>query len=308
MSADACPVVIVGGYLGAGKTTLVNHLLRHAGGRRLGVLVNDFGSISVDAALIEGQGDDGVLAIAGGCVCCAYGADLVGTLAQVVRRVPKPDLVLVECSGVGLPAAVARSAALVREARVEGLVTLVDAADVARLAVDAYVGDTVCRQIAESDLLLINHADRLSPLAWSETQSLLERLAPGVVQLGSEFANVPAEVVLGLRPMARRRLAAAGGITDLTSGSAAAPKKMATAARQFRFFEEQVPQAVDPAQWISALVARHPRLLRAKGWVAGTDGRTWRVQAMGRRCVAEPEPPESPARTSTVVCIAALEK
>jgi hypothetical protein len=160
----------------------------------------------------------------------------------------------------------------------------------------------------ESDLLLINHADRLSPLAWSETQSLLERLAPGVVQLGCEFANVPAEVVLGLRPMARRRLAAAGGITDLTSGSAAAPKKMASAARQFRFFEEQVPQAVDPAQWISALVARHPRLLRAKGWVAGTDGRTWRVQVMGRRCVAEPEPPESPARTSTVVCIAALEK
>lgn len=75
-AAPALPVTVIGGYLGAGKTTLVNHLLRHAGGRRLAVLVNDFGALPIDADLIEGA-DGAVLAIAGGCVCCAYGSDLI---------------------------------------------------------------------------------------------------------------------------------------------------------------------------------------------------------------------------------------
>jgi G3E family GTPase len=118
--AAPVPLVIVGGYLGAGKTTLVNHLLRHAGGRRIAVLVNDFGSVSIDASLIVGSAD-GVLALAGGCVCCAYGADLIGTLTTAVKREPTPHVVLVECSGVGLPAAVARTAALAPGVAIDGI-------------------------------------------------------------------------------------------------------------------------------------------------------------------------------------------
>ncbi|MDA0225683.1 MAG: GTP-binding protein, partial [Proteobacteria bacterium] len=68
------PLTIIGGYLGAGKTTLVNHLLRNAEGRRLAVLVNDFGDLPIDADLIASR-DGNLLAIAGGCVCCSFGSD-----------------------------------------------------------------------------------------------------------------------------------------------------------------------------------------------------------------------------------------
>ena len=105
------PVTVVGGYLGAGKTTLVNHLLRNAGGRRLAILVNDFGSLPIDADLIEAEEDD-LISIAGGCVCCSFGSDLMGALMKLAARTPAPDHLLIETSGVALPGSVARSVAL----------------------------------------------------------------------------------------------------------------------------------------------------------------------------------------------------
>ncbi|MBL8673866.1 MAG: GTP-binding protein, partial [Rhodospirillales bacterium] len=96
MSA-ALPVTVIGGYLGAGKTTLVNHLLRHAGGRRIAVMVNDFGALAVDADLIEAERGD-VLDIAGGCVCCSYGSDLMAALMELPRRRPDLDHVALEAS------------------------------------------------------------------------------------------------------------------------------------------------------------------------------------------------------------------
>ena len=106
---DRLPVTVIGGYLGAGKTTLVNHLLRHAGGRRIAVLVNDFGALPIDADLIEARDGD-LLAIAGGCVCCSYGSDLMDALAALLERSPRPDHLVIETSGVALPGSVARSA------------------------------------------------------------------------------------------------------------------------------------------------------------------------------------------------------
>ena len=90
MSASPLPRVLIGGWLGAGKTTLVNQLLRQAAGRRLAVLVNDFGEQGLDADLIEGSADE-VLELAGGCICCSYGADLLGALRRVAARQPRPD-------------------------------------------------------------------------------------------------------------------------------------------------------------------------------------------------------------------------
>jgi len=82
------PAVVVGGYLGAGKTTLVNRLLRHAGGRRIAVLVNDFGDVPIDADLIESRDGD-VLNLAGGCICCSVGSDLLGALLTLPGRITR---------------------------------------------------------------------------------------------------------------------------------------------------------------------------------------------------------------------------
>ena len=72
-------VTVIGGYLGSGKTTLVNHLLRNANGLRLAILVNEFGELAIDEDLIEAEDDD-IISIAGGCVCCSFGSDLTGAL------------------------------------------------------------------------------------------------------------------------------------------------------------------------------------------------------------------------------------
>ncbi|MFN0187015.1 MAG: CobW family GTP-binding protein [Aquabacterium sp.] len=277
------PLVIIGGWLGAGKTTLVNHLLRHADGRRIAVLVNDFGSVSIDADLIEGAADE-VLALAGGCICCSFGADLVGTLMQVVRREPAPDVVVVECSGVGLPAAVARSAALALGVRVDGIAVLVDAADVRRLAQDPHVGDVVRDQIAQADLLLVNQIDRLPALVAPALQAWLAGQAPGARQLECERGAVPPELLLGLKPRARPE----------RPPRAWAPSA-APAAQRFAHFPWQADAGADGDAVVAALRAAQPALLRAKGTLSDGRGGATRLHLMGPRTVFEAAPAGTPA-------------
>jgi len=95
------PITTIAGYLGAGKTTLVNHMLRNANGLRLAVLVNEFGELPIDEDLIEAEGDD-IISIAGGCVCCSYGNDLTLALLDMLEMQPRPDHVIIEASGVAM--------------------------------------------------------------------------------------------------------------------------------------------------------------------------------------------------------------
>ena len=157
-TSEPIPVTVIGGYLGAGKTTLVNHLLRHAGGTRIAVLVNDFGELPIDADLIESKHDD-VIGIAGGCVCCEIGSDLVDALRTLAARDPPPQQVLVETSGVALPGAVAGAVGLLPAYRLDATVVLADAETVRERAADRYLGDTVTRQLAEADIVVLNKAD-----------------------------------------------------------------------------------------------------------------------------------------------------
>ncbi len=195
-AAPDLPTVVIGGYLGAGKTTLLNHLLRHAGGRRITVLVNDFGDVNIDADLIVGA-DAGVLSLAGGCLCCTFGDDLVGTLTGLHRRDPPPDLVLIELSGVALPAAVLRSARLALGIHIVGTLVVVDAAHIRRQAGDRYVGDTVRQQLCEADWLLVNKTDLIEPTALGLLIPWLSDIAPGVRLMACQANELPAELVLG---------------------------------------------------------------------------------------------------------------
>lgn len=281
----AVPAIVVGGYLGAGKTTLVNHLLRQADGRRIAVLVNDFGEISIDAALIDGADGD-VLALAGGCICCSFGADLVGALQQVLRRDPPPQQLLIECSGVGLPAAVARSARLVAGLRVDGIVTVLDAETAQTRAGDRYVGDTVRQQIADADWLVLNKVDLCDAAALSARRIWLATHWPATPVLDARRGAVPPALLFGPLP---------DPPTDAEADDGAARPLRATAARpgsaDARFAHEQrrFTQPVDLAALLQALQAE-PELMRVKGWVSALDGRRYLVQLVGRRVSAEPLP------------------
>src|ERR1700730_18333297 len=128
-------IVLVAGFLGAGKTTVVNHLLAHAGGRRISAVVNDFGAVNIDAELIIGAAD-GVVSLSNGCICCSLQGDLLRTLASLLRRDPRPEFIVIETSGVADPADIVRNLMdplIWREAPLETVLCVVDATTPAML-------------------------------------------------------------------------------------------------------------------------------------------------------------------------------
>lgn len=291
------PAVVIGGYLGAGKTTLVNHLLRQAGGRRIAVLVNDFGEVNIDADLIEGA-EAGVLSLAGGCLCCSFGDDLVGTLTGLRRRDPAPDVVLIELSGVALPAAVLRSVRLASGIEVAGTLVLADGAEIRRQAGDRYVGDTVRQQLREADWVLVNKTDLLDAPALQGLLPWLSALAPGARVMACAASALPAELVLGWR--VRGPGAIDGTDHQADDGDAlahfASPAmgsfgRPGSAADQvFASHSLTLPQGTDLAALGAALAAPDSGVLRAKALLAdgpagaaGIDASGWLLQVAGGR-------------------------
>jgi len=156
------PVTVIGGYLGAGKTTLVNHLLQERAGRRIAVLVNDFGDLSIDDDLIEAR-DAALLRLAGGCVCCSFGHDLMAALQQMRDLRPAPEHILIECSGVAHPAAVARTLTLLPGLTLDAVLVLADAETLRQRCADRYVGELVLQQLREADFVALNKIDLAMP-------------------------------------------------------------------------------------------------------------------------------------------------
>ena len=196
--ATAVPLTVIGGYLGAGKTTLINALLREPGGRRLGVVVNDFGSLAIDAALLA-DAADGLVSLPNGCVCCSLGTDLQAALATLINAPSPPDQIVVEVSGVADPAATA-AWGTVPPYMPGGVVVLADAAAVRAKARDRYVGGEVVRQVEGADLLIVAKSDLVSSAELERTEQWLEQLAPDAPRIRSVQGDVPADVVLGMRP------------------------------------------------------------------------------------------------------------
>lgn len=148
------PLTIVSGYLGAGKTTLINRLLAEDHGMRLMVIVNDFGAINIDAALIGAQ-DDNTIELTNGCVCCTMGNDLFMALNTALDSDPRPDQVIVEASGIADPAAIAATVVSEPEMAYGGILTLVDAENAETLLSDPDLAPHVLQQIKSADLTLI---------------------------------------------------------------------------------------------------------------------------------------------------------
>ncbi|MFM1991042.1 MAG: hypothetical protein RJA99_3999 [Pseudomonadota bacterium] len=274
------PAVVVGGWLGAGKTTLVNRLLRAAGGRRIAVMVNDFGDVPIDADLIESR-DGSVMNLAGGCVCCAVGSDLVEALVALPGRSPGFDLVLVETSGVALPASVARAVRLVPGIEVEGTVVLADAETVRARADDRHVGDMVRQQLAEADLLVLNKLDLVAADARPALRAWLRGAAPRAPVVEAIEADVPTEAVLGL--------------ADVPPRPFAPIRPASPAATTFESASFGLDGRHDLAALGAALADPALGLVRAKGVLRDAAGGRAVLQAVGARVRTGPAPAASPA-------------
>jgi len=123
---NSLPLTILAGFLGAGKTTLVNRLLSAPEGRRIVVLVNDFGSLDIDARLISSR-SPGTISLANGCACCTVAGDLSRALVELAQRSDPPDAILLEASGLADPLGIAQVALANPAVRLDGIVTMIDA-------------------------------------------------------------------------------------------------------------------------------------------------------------------------------------
>ncbi len=189
--SDTLPMTIIAGYLGAGKTTLINQILRNANGQRLAVLVNEFGALPIDADLIEAQDED-LIALAGGCVCCSYGDDLMLALSKMRTLDPKPDHILLETSGVALPGKIAASVGLFgNDIQMQGIVVLADAECLPDHLADSYLADTIIRQLAAADLTVLTKTDLATADQRQNSRDFICQHAPRATLLenGSEHLH-----------------------------------------------------------------------------------------------------------------------
>jgi G3E family GTPase len=166
------PVTVVSGYLGAGKTTLVNAILAGDHGLRIAVLVNDFGEVPVDEALIVNREGD-VVALANGCMCCQIGGDLYDAIDRILRMRDRFDHLLIETSGVADPSRVAQIAIAEPDLELARTVVLVDAINFADVLGDPRLNDTLLRQVRAADVILLSKTDKVAATDLAALQAIL---------------------------------------------------------------------------------------------------------------------------------------
>ncbi len=273
------PVTVIGGYLGAGKTTLVNHLLRHVAGRRLAVLVNDFGEIAIDAELIAARDGDS-MTLANGCACCSIGGDLYRALTWALERRLRADALVIEASGVAEPARIAEIARAEPELRLAGTVVMADARGWPERSADPLVGALVRRQVVAADLVILNKTDLVGERKLAAIEDALAALAPAAVIRRAAQASIPPEIVLDTAPAASR-------IPDRHHHDHEA---------QFSRWSLSGDFEVSRAK-LDAFLARLPKAVhRLKGFVTiEGDSRPVSIQAEGGEVKLEPAPPNVPA-------------
>lgn len=280
---------MIGGYLGTGKTTLVNRLLRAANGQRLAVLVNDFGATPIDRDLIVSSNGD-TLEISGGCVCCSYGSDLMETLMALPEQRPDIERVVLETSGVALPGMVASAVTLLLPYRIDGIVVMVDVETVRTLANDAYLGDTIQRQLAAADLVIANRCDLIDETSLQETLAWLGAESPTARILPATRAEIAPDLLLGLRDGATPRLSA-------TLATPGAPD----AASLYDSMELDLPEDIDVTVLGQRLTAPGMGVLRAKGILLQPDGRPVALHIVGQRFEIDAAPAGAKAGKLVVI-------
>ena len=299
MPLEKTPVTVVTGFLGAGKTTLIRHLLQNPGGRRLAVLVNEFGDVGVDGDLIRACADAdcpeaNILELTNGCICCTVADESIPAIERLMALDPRPDNIVIETSGLALPKPLLKAfdwPELRSRITIDGVVAVADAEAVAAgiFAPDpAHPGTEADHetplsevfedQIACADLVLLSKADLAGPVGLEAARQIIAAEAPRAVpMLPLTDGVIDARVVLGIGAAVEDGIDARPSHHD---GEADHDHD------DFDTVVIDLPEVDDP-QALAAKVAdlaAAQRILRVKGHVA-VSGKPMRllVQAVGAR-------------------------
>ncbi|MCB5906445.1 CobW family GTP-binding protein [Streptomyces pinistramenti] len=199
MATQQIPVVVLAGFLGSGKTTLLNHLLAAGDGTRIGAIVNDFGSIEIDAMTVAGQVDS-MVSLGNGCLCCAVDtSELDDYLERLARPAARIDVIVIEASGLAEPQELIRMILASENDRIVygGLVEVVDAAEFDATRVRHPELD---RHVAIADLVVLNKADRIEDARRARLRDTLAELAPGRPVISAAYGRVDPELFFDRGP------------------------------------------------------------------------------------------------------------
>ena len=332
MRTAKVPATVITGFLGAGKTTLIRHLIENADGRRIALIVNEFGDIGVDGELLRSCGvpgctDDDIVELTNGCICCTVADDFVPTMTALLERKERPDHIVIETSGLALPQPLVQAfnwPGIAERVTCDGVVTVVDAAALAdgrfahdhgrleeqRNLDDALDHETPIEELFEdqlraADLVVLNKTDLIDAEATNGLRKTIDHAAGRAVRaVSSAMGRLPVEVVLGI-----------GAATETLIGQRRSHHEIEHEAGEehdhdeFASFVVEGAEVDDLESFIEALkpvLARHD-ILRLKGFV-DVRGKPMRgiVQAVGTRVEHGFDRPWQPDERSTRLVVIGL--
>ena len=300
------PATIVTGFLGAGKTTLVRHLLMNAGGRRIAVIVNEFGALGIDGEVlracgIEGCVDDDIVELSNGCLCCTVAEDFLPTMQALLDRPNPPEHIVIETSGLALPKPLLKAfnwPGISSRVTVDGVIALVDGPAVAAgrfaddpeevarqraadpsLDHDNPLAEVFEDQLGAADLVVLNKADLLGRGDLARLEAEIVAAVPRAVKVvHTTEGRLDPAILLGLGAAAEADLAARPSHHDALDGEHEHD--------DFESFVVPVGEIAAPEAWMAGLrrVAEQYHVLRMKGFAA-VHGKPMRllVQGVGGR-------------------------
>jgi cobalamin biosynthesis protein CobW len=295
------PVTIVTGFLGAGKTTLIRHVLENAGGRRLALIINEFGDVGVDGTILEACcPQDNIVELANGCLCCTVADDFIPAIESLLSRSPQPEHIIIETSGLALPKPLVKAfdwPEIRTRLTVDGVIAVVDGAAVAdgrfaddpaklaaqRAADGAIDHENPLEEVYEdqllcADLVVLNKADLLTEEGVRRVTAEIRASIPRAVKVvEAREGRVDPAILLGLAAAVEDDLAQRPSHHDTEEGHDH---------DDFESFVVDLPAVSDPAGLLIRLaaIAETFDVLRMKGFVHVT-GKPMRllVQGVGQR-------------------------
>ena len=321
------PVTVITGFLGSGKTTLIRHLMLYPQGKRLAVLVNEFGDLGVDGDILKACADDtcpveNIVELANGCICCTVADDFIPTIEALLALPSRPDHILIETSGLALPKPLLKAfdwPDIRSRITVDGVIAVADAEavaagrfapDLAAVAAQRAAGGAIDHetplsevfedQIACADIVLMSKADLVSPARMAEAKAVVAAEARRKVAiLEMTEGRIDPRLILGLGAAAEDDLGARPSHHDGEGGHDH---------EDFDSLVVELPEQADVAALVSRVerLARERSILRVKGYIA-VSGKPMRLllQAVGDRVRTQFDQPWGPGvRLSRLVVIA----